>query len=199
MDDVVHLLRRGGVIAYPTETVYGIGGDAADETVLERIRRMKERDVHHPFLILVARSDDVFAYAKRVSSDARMLMERFWPGPLTLVFDALPGLPKSLTAESDKIGIRVSPDPICAALMDRYQGALVSTSANRAGETPARSSLEVMHNFGEELDLILDGGARESGIPSTVLDVSEDSPRLIREGAIGRAEIESIVGDVHGE
>ena len=194
IDRVVNLLMRGGIIGYPTETVYGLGGDGENEDVIGRICRLKGRDSRRPLLVLVAGEESVSPLVRNVSRKARILMESFWPGPLTLVFGASSVLPKSLTGDERKVGIRVSPDPFCRALLGRFRKPLLSTSANPTGKEPARSASEVLSYFGDGVDLILDGGEKRSGIPSTVMDVSEDPPRLLRRGAVQKDEIERLMG-----
>ncbi len=197
IDRVVDLLMKGGVIGYPTETVYGLGGDAENGDVVDRIYRLKGRGSQKPILVLVAEKEDVNPIVRTVSQKAKILMDRYWPGPLTLVFEASSVLPRALTGEKKKIGIRISPDPLCQALLERFRKPLLSTSGNPAGKEPARSALEVLSYFGDGVDLILDGGGRRSGIPSTVLDVSGDPPRFLRIGAIQKDEIERVMGELN--
>lgn len=197
IDEVVKLLEHGGIIGYPTETVYGLGGDTTNDTVVERIYRMKGRDPRKPLLLLVSRKDDVLPVVRTVTQKADILMEHFWPGPLTLVFNASSVLPRSLRGERDQVGVRISSDSICQALLATFQKPLVSTSANPAGEEPAQSASRVRSYFGDKVNLILDGGERSSKLPSTVLDVSMDPPRLLRRGAVRIDEIKRIIGVVN--
>ena len=197
IDRVVDCLNQGGVIGYPTETVYGLGGDAGDGDVIERIYRMKGRDFRKPLPVLVNRTEDVRGLVEDIPEKAGILMARFWPGPLTLVFEAFSSLPETLMGGSGRLGVRVSPDPVCRALLERFRRPLVSTSANPAGREPAESASAVLDYFGTEVDLILDGGVRRSTVFSTVLDVTEDPPRLLRRGGVPREAIENLVGAVH--
>ncbi len=196
--EAASFLKKGGIIAYPTETFYGLGGDATKESVIQQIYRLKGRNPQKPLLILVSRMEEIYPLVLFVTPEAKIMMEHFWPGPLTLVFHSSPSLPKSLTGESGKVGIRISPDPICQVLLKYLEKPLVSTSANPAGKKPAQSASQVLEYFGEKLGMILDGGERKSTLPSTVVDVSEDLPKVIRKGVIDMKRIESLVGKIDG-
>jgi L-threonylcarbamoyladenylate synthase len=194
IDRVTALLKRGGVIGYPTETVYGLGGDATNKDTLQRIFAIKDRPVDSPFSVLVFEKEDVYRLADKVTKKAEKIIDAFWPGSLTLVFQAKSGLPAFLVGNKNRIAVRISPDPICHAIMTVFLKPLVSTSANISGKPPARSASEVMHYFDNQVDLVVDGGIRK-GKPSTVLDVSGERIRFIRSGSILREHIERILGD----
>ena len=194
MDRVVEVLKNRGVIAYPTETVYGLGCDALCDSAVRRIVDLKGRDGGKPMLVLIGRVEDVDSLVVSVSPAARLLMDHFWPGPLTLVFEAAAPIPRILTGGMDTIGIRLSPDPVCRALLERFRQPLVSTSANLSGRPAAQSAAEVMAIFGGRIDLILDGGVRRLGVPSTVLNVADEPPRVLREGAISAETINDVLG-----
>ena len=196
VNEVVECLRRGGIIGYPTETVYGIGGDATNAKVIDMIQKLKGRDSRNPMLVLVARTSDVISLVRTVSEKAKSLMNRFWPGPLTLILEILPILPESLLSKGNKLGIRISPDPVCDTLISAFRKPLISTSANPHGKKPAQSASEVSDYFGDSLNMIVDGGERIGGVPSTILDVSVDPPVLIREGAVKREDIEGTIGGI---
>ncbi len=194
-DQITELLDRGGVIGYPTETVYGLGGDATNETTVRRIFDLKGRETQKQFLCLIHSKERLYPIVDRVSGKAEKLMDLFWPGPLTLIFPVSEKLPELLRSGSSKIGIRVSSDPICQKLTERTKNPIVSTSANHSGQKPCRTAGEVIASFGNALDLVLDGGMR-SGNPSTVLDMVEDPPRVIRKGAVPIERIKNIIGDI---
>lgn len=189
IDEAVHVLKKGGVIAYPTETVYGLGCDAFCETAVQRVFGLKGKKTGEPMLVLIGRIEELASLVVSVPPVGRFLMERFWPGPLTLVFHASERVPRALTGGKDTIGCRISPDPVCAALLERFQRPLVSTSANPAGRPPAQSASGVSAFFPDRLDFILDGGKRSLGTPSTVVSVVESAPRLLREGALSKGMI----------
>jgi L-threonylcarbamoyladenylate synthase len=195
-DRIAELFGRGGVIGYPTETVYGLGGDAANETAVHRLSELKGRGTRKQFLCLIYNRERLYPIVDRVSEKAEKLMDVFWPGPLTLIFPASEKLPELLRGRSGKIGIRVSSDPVCQKLTEKYSNPIVSTSANRSGLNPARSAKEVVAAFGDGLDIILDGGTRNRLNPSTVVDVVEDLPRVIRRGAISVEQIKKVIGDL---
>ena len=192
------ILKAGGVIGYPTETVYGLGGLARRADVVSRIRRLKGRQAGKPMLILIPDEASIASLSDsdHLSTDVQGLMKQFWPGPLTLVFKAKEGLPPNLTGGRDGIGIRVSSDPICQQLFRECPFPIISTSANPSGQSPARSAGEVERYFGDHLDMILDGGIRSQGMPSTVIDTRSIPMTLVREGAISISHIQSCIGDL---
>ena len=195
MGQVVTLLDQGGIIGYPTETVYGLGGNADDPVVIDRIHRLKGGDREKPFLVLLGKREDITPLVGKISAYSIVLMDRFWPGPLTLIFPASPKLPASLAPKTGKVAIRVSSDPICRMLLEQFHRPLISTSANPSGSKPARSAGEILEYFGSGIDLILDGGERNSPRPSTLVDVTGSWPSFLRIGAISREEIENELGD----
>ena len=198
LKEVAIFLKKGSIIGYPTETFYGLGGDATNESVIQRIYRLKQRETYKPLLVLVSRVEEIYPLVLFVSEKAKVMMEHFWPGPLTLVFRSSQALPKLLTGGSGKIGIRISPDPICQVLLKYFKKPLISTSANPAGRKPARSASQVLEYFGEDIEIILDGGERESILPSTVVDVSEDPTKVIRKGLLDIKKIENLIGEIDG-
>ena len=195
IDMAVDVLHRGGVIGYPTETVYGLGGDPESDEAVDRISRLKTRDPEKAFLMLVPSFEMVHDWVQSISYNARRLMEAFWPGPLTLIFSARHDRTAVLGAST--VGFRLSPDPVCRRLMKQWQRPLISTSANPTGEEPAKHALMVETYFGKTVDYVLDGGERSSASVSTIVDVSIDPPRLIRKGEIPKISIENVIGVVH--
>lgn len=189
-------IRRGGVIAYPTETVYGLGADPFDEEAVRRVFGLKGREAEKALILLIRGGQDLSGVASEAPETARRLMEAFWPGPLTLALRASPGLPRALLGGGETVAVRVSSHPVARALTDFVGGPITSTSANRSGQPPARSASEVGAIFGEEIDLIVDGGPSAEDRPSTVVDVSGPLPILVREGKIGAEAIEAVVGRV---
>ncbi len=197
MQQVAELLNQGGIIGYPTETVYGLGCDALNAKSIDRIYRLKGRNFKNPLLILVVSEKAVGEYTVDIHEKATILMRQFWPGPLTLLFEANSKLPINLLGGSKKIGIRVSPDHFCQQLLGVFKKPLVSTSANPAGFPPAKSSEEVHKYFGDSLDMIIDDGDRRKAEPSTVVDVTEAVPKLVRKGAISKTDIEAFIGEIN--
>jgi len=190
------VLDRGGVIAYPTETVYGLGCDAGNSGAVQRMAGLKGRDSGKPMLVLVPSAEAARAIVKGISGQAEILMARFWPGSLTLVFEARKGFPAALTAGTGRIGVRLSPDGVCRSLLGHYGKPLVSTSANPPGETPASSAGQVIQYFDGRIDLVLDGGGRTASPPSTVVDVSGGIPRILRRGPVTEDSLREAVGEI---
>ena len=188
-EEATRVLRWSGVIAMPTETFYALGASTSDEGAVRRVCAIKGRPQGKPILALIADRAQLTTLVDEVTSAATTLMERFWPGPLTLIFPASPRLPKVLTAGTGTVGIRQTAHTGLAPLL-RQVGPLTGTSANRTGEPPARTAEDVQRTLGSEVDLILDGGMTTGGLPSTIVDCG--SPiRLLREGPISRRQIEA--------
>jgi L-threonylcarbamoyladenylate synthase len=186
---VASVLQRSGLVAIPTETFYGLGVNPFDARALDRLRAVKGREDAKPILVLVASINDLSAFVEHVPPAASLLIEGFWPGPLTILFPARASLPHALTAGTGLVGMRVSScRPLCE-LLTRV-GPLTGTSANRAGAAPARTAEAVQQAFGDAVDLILDAGPTPGGLPSTVVD-AHHSLRIVREGAIERSVIEA--------
>ncbi|WP_242337504.1 MULTISPECIES: L-threonylcarbamoyladenylate synthase [Anaeromyxobacter] len=177
------VLRRGGLVAYPTETFYGLGALARDEAALGRLARAKLRPEGKPLPLLAADVGQVEAVAGLTGIAAR-LAARFWPGPLTLVLPALPGLDPAVTAGAGTVAIRVPGSEVARALARRAGGAIVSTSANLSGEAPPTDAGDLSADLLSRIDHVLDGGRTPGGLPSTIVEVEGDSVRLLREGAI---------------
>jgi len=190
----VDSLKRGDIIGYPTETVYGLGVDAENENAVTAIFLLKNRQPSEPCLLLAPDSVTITRYVAVIPAVAEKLMDAFWPGPLTLVFQAKSRLPAMLTGPDKKAAFRISSDPVCRQLMSVYRRPLVSTSANPSGQVPADSAQQVASYFIKKLPVILDGGVRK-GKPSTVLDISGNSPQLIREGPVTKHMLEKITGE----
>ena len=182
-------ILQGKVVAFPTETFYGLGADALDAEALQKIFRVKQREEDKPLLLLVADQAWLSGLVKDIPPRAGPLMERFWPGPLTLVFEASPHLPSLLTANTGKIGLRISSHPVAQGLVRVVGRAITATSANVSGQPGASEAGEVFRSLGKRVGVILDGGKTAGGLGSTVVDVSGASPKIIRQGALARAEL----------
>jgi len=189
------LILGGKVVAFPTETFYGLGADALDVQVLQKIFRIKGREEDKPLLLLVADRTWLPGLVRRISPGAERLMERFWPGPLTLVFEAAAHLSPILTAHTGKVGLRISSHPVAQRLVQVVGRAITATSANVSGQPSASLAGEVFQALGEKIDALLDGGKTAGGFGSTVVDVSEVSPKIIRPGAIPQAELAPFLGE----
>lgn len=187
------ILREGGLVVYPTETLYGIGARADSSDALSRIAAVKRRSDTKPILVIVDDSDAITPLVREITDDARLLMETFWPGPLTLVFPAAAGTLEPLTRGTGTIGIRVPASRFCRDLVAGTGVPVTSTSANRTGEAVAGTAGEIQSVFGDEIDLYIDGGLLADRQPSTVVDVSRGTPVVLREGAISRGTLSTII------
>ena len=177
------ILRGGGVVALPTETFYGLAAAARDASAVKRIFQLKGRPDSKPLLVLV----DSVAMAETVASvtpAARDLMARYWPGALTLVLPALPVVPSVVTAGTGTLGVRLSPHPIARGLVELLGAPVTAPSANPNGLAPPTSASGVLAYFPEGVDLVLDGGSTPGGEPSTVLDLTAEPARVVRQGAV---------------
>ncbi|MBU1206609.1 MAG: threonylcarbamoyl-AMP synthase [Proteobacteria bacterium] len=183
------IIRQGGIVAFPTETFYGLGVDALEVKALLKIFQIKGREENKPLLLLVADRTWVPALVKEILPTADRLIERFWPGPLTLVFEAAAHLSPILTANTRKVGLRVSSHPVAQALVQAVGRAITGTSANLSSQPSASLAGEVFQALGVQVDVILDGGKTAGGLGSTVLDVSGVLPKIIRQGAIPQEEL----------
>ncbi len=194
MAQAAGLLRAGRLVAYPTETFYGLGADPLNEGAIDLIFEAKGRPERMALPIIVA---DEAALARCVSEfpeSARRLAEEFWPGALTLVLLASSTIPSRVLGGGRTVGVRLSPHPIAAALARAAGGPIVATSANRSGQPAPSTAVEVERALGDAVDLILDGGPTRGGLASTVLDLVSDPPRVIRSGAVPVQEVERVLG-----
>jgi L-threonylcarbamoyladenylate synthase len=180
---------QGKVVAFPTETFYGLGVDALDAEALQKIFRVKQREEDKPLLLLIADRTWLPGLVQNIPPRAGPLMERFWPGPLTLVFEASAHLSPLLTANTGKIGLRISSHPVAQALVQVVGRAITATSANVSGQPSASEAREVFRSLGKKIAAILDGGKTPGGFGSTVVEVCGASPKIIRQGAIPQAEL----------
>lgn len=193
------LVKAGSLIAFRTDTFYGLGADPFNQGALRRLLALKGRDDGKPILLVISDASEVARFCSRRARMFDALSARHWPGALTLVVSAQENLPEELTAGTGTIGLRLPADEAVRELVRACGGALTATSANPAGEPPARTAEEVARFFLAGLALIVDGGATRTEEPSTVLDVRVDEPRLIREGAVGWATLQETIRAVRGQ
>ena len=183
-DRVRHLLEGGGLISLPTESFYGLGASPFDERALVRLWQVKGRSEGKPILVLIGNRSQLEPFVRNIPEAAQVLMNHFWPGPLTIVFPSALGLSYRVTAGTGSVGIRFSAWPPVRDLLCRV-GPVTGTSANREGMPPPRTAAEVQDHLGDALDLIIDGGPTPGEQPSTVIDTTGPI-RMIRDGLIGR-------------
>ena len=186
-------VRAGGLVAFRTDTFYGLGADPSDRAALQNLLALKGREDGKPILLVIADASEVARFNAHGSKLFDAVSAHHWPGALTLVVGARPELPPELTAGTGTIGLRLPADREVREFVRACGGALTATSANRAGEPPARTAEEVAQAFPDGLALIIDGGAARSAEPSTVLDVSHGEARLIREGAVSWRELQETI------
>jgi L-threonylcarbamoyladenylate synthase len=182
--EAADVLGKGGVIGYPTETVYGLGADAYNDEALEKLFEIKGREVDKPISILIGTMDMLEEVTARVPPLAVGLIQGHWPGPLTIIFEASKMCPATLTGNSGKIGVRISPNPIVQKLLEAFKRPLTSTSANFSGMPSLSDPHDLYRAFCGRIDLILDGGKTEGEAVSTVIDVTVSPPRVVREGVV---------------
>lgn len=178
------VLAGGGLVAFPTETYYGLAADLAQASALARLADLKGREANKPFPLIAADMAQALALAAEVPALARELMARHWPGPLTLVLTARSGLPREVVSPDGGVGVRVSPHPVAGGLARALGRPITATSANPAGLPPARRVEELHPRIVQGVDLVLEGGATPGGPASTVLDVRRQPPRLLRAGPV---------------
>jgi L-threonylcarbamoyladenylate synthase len=186
-------INKGGIVAYPTETFYGLGVRFDIEGSLKRLYDIKQRP-HEKALPLLIGSDALLpAVTASLNATARLLMDRFWPGPLTLIFHAKEGLSDFITAGTHKVAVRIPGDSFALELAKLINLPITATSANPSGKSPARDAETVSRYFGEKIDLVIDCGPAPGGLPSTIVDVTGDGIKIMREGII-RKESLSLAG-----
>ena len=195
IERAAEILRHGELVAFPTETVYGLGGDATDDRAVAAIFEAKGRPNFNPLIVHVSDADAAFKLGVAIDA-ARRLAEKFWPGPLTLVLRRAAGCPVSLLASAglDTLAVRVPRHPVAQALLRATGRPLAAPSANRSGKVSPTTAQHVAESLGGRVALILDGGACPVGIESTVMDVSGDAPALLRPGGVTQEEIEAVIG-----
>lgn len=188
------ILRAGGLVAFPTETVYGLGADASSAAAVARLYAAKRRPADHPVIVHFADAAGAFAWALEVPEAARKLAARFWPGPLTLILKRSKLAGDFVTGGQDSVGLRVPSHPVAQALLREFKGGVAAPSANRFGEVSATTAAHVREDLAADAELVLDGGASEVGIESTIVDVSGAKAILLRPGHIGVKELEAALG-----
>jgi len=190
----VAALRAGDVVAFPTETVYGLGADAASVDAVRKIFKLKGRPADHPVILHIHDATQLERYAREVPETAHRLAQRYWPGPLTLILKRAAGVPDAVTGGQDTVGLRAPSHPVARALLEAFGGAIAAPSANKFGRISPTQAVHVATDYGAHAPLILDGDAASVGIESTIVDLSGEAPRLLRPGAIGAAQLEETLG-----
>ncbi|MBI4208809.1 MAG: threonylcarbamoyl-AMP synthase [Deltaproteobacteria bacterium] len=197
-NEAVSILKSGGVVAYPTETFYGLGVSAFDDKAVQKVFKLKGRDQKKPLSVLVADTGMLRMLVVEVPLMAQKLIEAFWPGPLTLVLPAKPGLPAHLTGEEGRVAVRVSSHPIAQAIVQGVGQPITTTSANISGRPSALSVQQVNDYFKEGLEGVVDGGELKGGASSTLVLVEGGAWSILREGRVGKNAISKLLQSEKG-
>ncbi len=192
----ISILSQGGVIAYPTDTVYGLGAGIGFPKAIERIYEVKERPLNMPLPMLVADTSQITELAESVSPLARLLIRTFLPGALTLVLPASASVPDIIIAGGETVAVRIPAHPVPVALIRGLGTPIIGTSANLSGQPSALTADEVYRQLGDKIDFIIDGGQCPGGKESTIVDITGEKPVILREGAVPSAEIERVLGSI---
>lgn len=194
--EAVAIWRAGGLVAFPTETVYGLGADASNEVAIRRIFAAKGRPHDHPLIVHVANVRQLQDWARDVPAEAYLLANLFWPGPLTLILKKQPHVLDLVTGGQETVGIRIPNHPIALALLEAFNGGIVAPSANQFTHISPTTAQAVHEELGDKVDLIIDGGACDVGLESTILDMTGPVPRILRPGMITAEAITAALGSV---
>jgi len=188
------ILKRGGLVAFPTETVYGLGADASSAEAVACLYTAKRRPADHPVIVHFADAETAFTWAREVPAAARKLADRFWPGPLTLILKKSAKAGDFVTGGQNTVGLRVPAHPVAQELLRAFGGGIAAPSANRFGQVSPTTAAHVREDLGADAELVLDGGPSEVGIESTIVDLSGAQPVLLRPGKISAVELEAVLG-----
>ena len=194
IEDAVAALKRGGLVAFPTETVYGLGADARNEEAISLLYKVKGRPAKHPVIVHIGDASQLDQWAKEVPEGAARLAKAFWPGPLTLVLKRAEGVLDVITGGQDTVAVRVPNHPVALELLNAFGGGLVAPSANKFGRLSPTLASHVVAELGKEVEVVLDGGACSVGIESTIVDCSGEGVSILRPGKITAAQIEAVIG-----
>lgn len=194
IDQAVAVLKAGGLVAFPTETVYGLGADADNPAAVRKIFEAKGRPSTHPVIVHLADAVQLANWAREIPEPARRLAIKFWPGPLTVILKRARGVDDTVTGGQDTVALRVPSHPVAQQLLRRFGGGIAAPSANRHGRVSATTAEHVRREFGAAVGCVLDGGESDVGIESTIIDLSGAAAALLRPGWITTAEIEKVLG-----
>ncbi len=194
--EAARLIQAGEVVAFPTETVYGLGANALDAAAVQKIFEAKGRPSDNPLIVHISKCQDVDRLVRELPPAASSLMERFWPGPLTMIFKKSHLIPDTVTAGLDTVAIRMPRHPVALKLIERSEVPIAAPSANRSGHTSPTMAQHVLDDLGGRIPLILDGGRCEVGLESTVLDMTAEVPTILRPGGITYEMLTQVLGEV---
>ena len=194
IDAAVGVLRSGGVVALPTETVYGLAADVSNITAVRRIYAIKGRPTDHPLIVHIPGTTSATRYAAGDPPGLRRLAERFWPGPLTIIVPKTEAVPDAVTGGQSSVALRVVDHPLTQAILQRFGGAVAMPSANRFGRVSPTTAQHVRDDLGDDVDLVVDGGPARIGVESTIIDLIGPVPAILRAGAIGPKALGDALG-----
>lgn len=194
LNRAVEILQRGGVVALPTETVYGLAANAEDELAVRRVFAIKGRPATHPLIVHLAGVEALPDWARHIPPEAWRLAEAFWPGPLTMVLPRTPRATDAVTGGQDTVALRVPSHPVALDVLRALGGGLAAPSANRFGRVSPTTAEHVRVDLGDDVDLILDGGPCTVGVESTIVDLSSGAPAILRPGGLAAEELERVLG-----
>ncbi|MBC9717438.1 threonylcarbamoyl-AMP synthase [Streptomyces sp. TRM66268-LWL] len=194
VEQAADVLRAGGLVALPTETVYGLGANAEDPVAVARIFEVKGRPPSHPLIVHIGGAEQLDDWVEDVPATARVLAEHFWPGPLTLVLRRGRRVPLEATGGLETVAVRVPDHPVALELLAAFGGGVTAPSANRFGSVSPTTAAHVRTELGDAVDFVLDGGACEVGVESTIVDVTGEVPTILRPGGVTREDLEAVLG-----
>ncbi|MEV7415470.1 L-threonylcarbamoyladenylate synthase [Streptomyces sp. NPDC089919] len=194
IEKAADVLRAGGLVALPTETVYGLGADAENPAAVARIFQVKGRPPTHPLIVHIGAADQLDDWVEEVPATARLLAEHFWPGPLTLVLRRGARVPLEATGGLETVAVRVPDHPVALALLSAFGGGVTAPSANRFGSVSPTTAGHVVEELGDAVDCVLDGGSCAVGVESTIVDVTGEWPAVLRPGGVTREALEAVLG-----
>lgn len=194
IDKAAGVVLSGGIIAFPTDTTYGLGVNPFDDSAVSKVYKLKQRQPEKPLILLLSSPEQLENLTQELSEEAKKMMEHFWPGPLTLILTASEELRSFSIGNTGKIGVRIPDSLIAQKLIDACRIPLTATSANISGQPSARSAQDAIDYFGNKIDVVLDGGPSRKELESTVIDLTTPHVNLLREGQISRDRIETVIG-----
>ncbi|MEJ2851808.1 MULTISPECIES: L-threonylcarbamoyladenylate synthase [unclassified Saccharothrix] len=194
IEKAAEVLRAGGLVALPTETVYGLGANAEDPAAVARVFEAKGRPPNHPLIVHIGAAEQLDDWVADVPETARLLAEHCWPGPLTLVLRRGPRVPLAATGGLETVAVRVPAHPVALALLSAFGGAIAAPSANRFGSVSPTTAAHVRADLGDAVDFVLDGGPCDVGVESTIVDATGETPTILRPGGVTREDLEAVLG-----
>lgn len=195
----VALFKQGEMVAFPTETVYGLGADASNPDALAKIFKLKGRPTSHPLIVHIPSAEHMDRWGRNIPEIARALAKMFWPGPLTIIVERAAGVLDAVTGGQDTVALRVPSHPVAMKLLDAFGGGIAAPSANKFGRVSPTLAKHVFTDFQLDVPLILDGGATSVGIESTIVDCTSNPPRVLRPGGINTAQLSMLIGSSDGD